>query len=368
MIDFSINNDATIYYELKNNGVGVTSVTGSVFTVTVVNPAGTTIVSAQAPTHVANGIWSYTLNKTLLTTSGTYLVTWTTSDPFDMEYKTSFTVGYEQWTGVTRLDVRHAISRLLEGKDGFATGNVDSYTSSSKTVVDANRIEPDDHWIGSYCYIYSGTGIGGERRVSDSTSSATSFVLGSAFSTNPAANSKYELHSKFSVEEINDAIKWAVVDVVPTALLPVEDDSLTITAGTYEYAIPAGLSHVFLVEVAVDAEDYYVAIAPAYWDIIRANRKLKFHPYAIDSYGSRTIRIRGLRPPKPPLHDNASLEIRPIFVIYKAAAWLATQRMLGSGNEPGGWSQKKQMFEALAESERAKMNKSLPNNTKKVEM
>ena len=57
----------------------------------------------------------------------------------------------------------------------------------------------------------------------------------------------------------------------------------------------------------------------------------------------------------------------PLYIIHKAAAYLAESKITSGGQDIGGWGLRHQIFEAKAEMEFSRLNKSVENNTKKIE-
>ncbi len=360
MIDFNPNSQATIFVTLTRDNKPLI---GATVTVTVVNPAGTTIVTAAAATEEGEGVYSYGLSAANTATIGTYYVTWNVSTPIVLQQKTTFAVGWETAFAQTQLDIRHMASKFLEGKESFYKGTVDS--AALGTLVDADRVEPSNSLVGWYAYIYAGNGAGQERRITANSPTTTTLTLAKNWTTLPIAGSLYEVHRYFPVADYNDAIRQAVMDVSNLVLVPVTDSTITLATSTYEYDIPVGFSHLFQVQINT-RDDLYKTIAPSCWGVKRGLRKLWIFPEVVHAYTGQKLLLLGLRPPTEPLDDTSGIDVRPSYVIKKACAYLSFSKMNPGGNDTP-WTTKHQFFEAEAAVEKNELNKLIPSNTRRVE-
>ena len=362
MIDFTPNSNGTIFVDLENNDAPLT---GATVKVTITDPNGTALITAQAAAEVGNGTYSYSLGTAQTATIGTYQVVWVVSVPLDLQVNTTYVVGYQSVFGVSRLDLRHSTGRTL---GDLYLGSVTSATTT--TVVDTGRYEPDGAFTGQYFYIYGGTGKGQERRITNWTQSTQTYTFTTPFNPAPDSTSLYEVHKVFTTDEYNQAIRQAVWDIADTYFVPISDASIVLNSNQTRYPIPPGFSHVFEVQVNMieDITDKYQKVAPAAWYINRANRELCLHGWIVGPWTSHKVRLLGLRPPTDPLDDTTEIDVRPTFIIKKAASILAFSRMKARENDPEGWTFKYQMLAAEAMQERSLLNKAIPNNTRRVEL
>jgi hypothetical protein len=359
VIDFNINSAGTIFIDLTSENKPLT---GATVVCTVVNPAGLTIVTTQNATDEGEGQYSYELSSTLLNAVGAYNVTWTVTSPINYEQNTTFSVGYEALYQKTLLDVRHMCASMVEGKDGFFLGSVT--TPAAGSITDTARVEPDKTHVGGWIYVYAGTAKGQERRIT-SVTGTTQLNVTPNFSPVPDIGDLYEIHRTFNVTDYNRAINQAQTDIADECLVRITNSSTVLTATKHEYDIPAGFSHIYGAEVQL-FEDHWRPISPACWSVVMGLRKLTLQPNICWSYSGCKLRILGLRPPMELFSDATGVDVRPAYLVCKAGSYLAYGKMGGS-TETGGWSQKHQFLAAEAVMELQNMNKSIPNNTRRVD-
>lgn len=372
MIDFSPNSTATVYVRLEDDGAPVV---GATVLFTVVDPTGTTIIDASYAEERGDGYYSYTLAYTQTAEIGAYFATWHVINPSESVQKTVFTVGYEAAYPVTLLEIRQDVSRLVEGTEGFLTGKVEAVAATlnppiQRTITDYARMESDQAIRGWKFHCYSGSGAGYGGRVASSNMASYSFVVSptsaSTDGTAVAADSLYELHRHFSVEDLDSYIRLAILEVQDTCLVPISWSQDALASPTTEYSIPAGFSHVHAIDIEV-TDGYWVEVVPACWKIIRSVRKIRLDPTVVARYSGCAFRIRGFRPPQVPLIDDQGIDVRPSFVTYRAAAFACESKTLGRASDPEGFSQKMGLFESRAEAERVRIARRLPPNTRRVD-
>jgi hypothetical protein len=363
MIDFTPGSTAKItqYFELDGAPLSAATVT-----VTVTNPSGTEIVSSAACTEFNYGYYYYSINSSLTSSVGTYTCNWTAVKAGTTITRTTiFNVGYEPIYNTSLADIRHMVSRLVEGKESFYKG-IANATSNATTIVDASRVEPDDHFKGMWVYLYNGTGVGQERRIVNSDSSSGSLSVLPVLNPSPDSTTRYEIHREFRVEDYNDAVKLAHMEVMKWVLIPIKSQPIALASGQYEYDIPAGFSHVYEVQVEATTGKY-TKVTPACWGVIANDRKLTLHSNIVDVYSGYNIRLLGLRSANIPNLDGDMIDVNPEYLVHKAAAILCSSRIKSAEASPAGWQVKYQLNEVKAEAMKTQMNKSLPHNAKRVE-
>ena len=107
---------------------------------------------------------------------------------------------------------------LAKSLDSYITGTATSGTTT--TVVDTDLLDSgqwaDDHFIGSDIYISDTTDDGapeGEvRYCTDFVQSTGTLTVGKAFSVAPGSGDTYEIYTKATVEELNQALMLGVKD------------------------------------------------------------------------------------------------------------------------------------------------------------
>lgn len=139
-------------------------------------------------------------------------------------------------------------------------GTPDSGTNA--TIVDTELADPtwgDDFFNeGHYrAYVYEGTNIGEERFVTGWAVSGTTLTLAPVFTAAIATSSKYELCKVFFADDKLKAINLAIVSIAGKYVLPLSDettirltsttDNLGNTVYTWEYSLPALMTHLYRV-------------------------------------------------------------------------------------------------------------------------
>lgn len=354
---YELGENVTVSLQVINSGVEVDDATA---TVTVVNPEGTTIVSAGVafydPTEEQ---YTHNIPYTLITVIGTYSVTWEITGSVNLTEHQLFNVGYSAISADNLLTLRHEVSALAEGNDGFYTGNVTDANTSS--ISDDARVEANKTFVGWYVYIYAGTGAGQMRRCTAFTS--PTLTVDRPWDVVPTDTSRYELHRYFTVPKINTAIQRATLNVSDICWVPA-DRTVTIDDDNYEYSIPPGITGIYRVEVPIDfAGTMYYPLSHETWKVRRTARKLVVN-YRILSRYPATLRLYCIRPPVVPIADSSPIEVPSAFIIAESARILA-QQMTGSG-DASIWASRKQEFLGEAQAEKQRIYKQVPNNLRRV--
>lgn len=360
MIDFRPNSAATIYLTYRDGyGKGVT---GATMTVSIVGPAGTTL-PASSINDDGDGLYHSNIVAANLSQIGTYRATWTVTAPESQVFVTLFTVGYEGAYPETLQSLRHAVSLLAEGQEGFLQGEVESATATS--ITDPDRLEMDNSLRGWNLFVYAGTARGQRGRLTASTSAGV-LTVGRAFGVTPVAGDLYEVHRHFEAEEINRAIQAAIEEVQDRVTCPISDASTVLSSSTYEYDIPPGFSHVFALDAETSA-GLWEEITPAGWRVLQSIRKVQIDWDLVGAYDGCKLRFRGFRYAQVPFADDQGVDVRPAFVKERAAARLCATKLGGRGADAEGWQAKTQLHEALAETERARLIRRYPPNNRRVD-
>jgi len=108
---------------------------------------------------------------------------------------------------VTRRTVRSLIAQRI--RDFLVEGTATS--GSSTTLIDTNNLlaASDDDYIGGWVFIHTGTGLGQERAITDSTASTKAITV-PTWTTTPDSTSQYEIHRRHRVNDYNRAIDAAL--------------------------------------------------------------------------------------------------------------------------------------------------------------
>lgn len=302
----------------------------AVVTYTLAGPSGSPVITAAPTTYVGDGYYATSLAGTQLTVAGIYHEQWDVSlAATPSRYDGWFLVREPFADAHTRLELRQATARLLgdwtEGLVGTADGT--HLTDPARTV------EPDDHWRGYWCHLWSGTARGQERRVVDHDGTAGTLTLAGSWNV-PSAGDAYELHGRWTVATYNGALNQAIAEVAPQALLAVRDESLVCTATQTEYPLPAGLWTV----AGVWTRDQ--TSAQADWiELIKSKQQYRVLPGRLlrvaTPAANLRLRLLGQCYPGPLEADTAICDAPSQYVVYKAAALLAAQAGLTAPGDPG---------------------------------
>lgn len=309
--------------------------TGGTITYTLVSPTGTTLVNAAAATDAGGGWYTYDLDgTTYLSAPGRYhRVFQGTAASKDRYAARPLVVGQLDGPLQTRLDLRQAIARHLgDCWTGTAT------SGSSSTLVDASLAGMDDEFRGGYVYLTGGTGRDQERRITDYVASTGTVTVAPNWSVTPDSTTRYEVHKRWRIADYHNALNSVIRAVAHHALLPITDESLTVTSATvYEYTIPAGfatLEHVYARDSTDTQADWQPLERPAPtrvngqpdWDVVRGRRLLRLRaPFVHEA-----LRLEGQMQPTELLTDRALLDVHPsAYVEYQAAALLLSSQVRG---------------------------------------
>jgi len=261
---------------------------------------------------------------------------------------------------------------------------------TTSTVVDTSRQEEDDYWNarGSYIYIRSGTYKTHWAKVTDFAVAASKGTITFAPVAGGAIVSgvTYSLHTDFPRDEVVDAINLAIDRVAEEALFwKIDETSVTLAAGTYEYDLPTDLMFLHRVTMAdSDGHFYGSPIDPSQYVIVFGSTpKIKFMTFPKDrqfeghEYGSlwgdvglvdgRLLRLEGLGSPDVLSSDSSTCPIDPNYIIHQAAATLFLSRSRGSESDPDDNWKKGTGCQTIANQERTRIVKiQLPADSKRV--
>lgn len=146
------------------------------------------------------------------------------------------------------------------GISGTCTSN-----TVTTSVCDTGRDEENDYWNKSWITVNdTSASVIETREINDFTTGASGgtgkFDVLQAFSAAPTTGDTYELHQKFSVDELNDAINQAIVRAAGKITTK---NSATTTSSTsvYAYTLSTAATKVFDVRLQADSS---IATAPYY--------------------------------------------------------------------------------------------------------
>lgn len=230
----------------------------------------------------------------------------------------------------TQSQLRQSVAYSLDDiVTGTCLANSTNTVALCTTLVDAN-----DYYNDWWMHIFAGINVGESRRVTDFVS-ATNITLAPAFTAALTANSQFELHNKFSIEQYNDAINRSIEVGKDEYLIDKKDETLTLTTDVYEYAL-ANLSmryiHAIYLEDSTDANTYYVSslIDNRCWDII-VNGTTPYLKFDDDTFpigaaiASQKLRVLGQATQAVLSNNSDTCVLPPEFIIQQARAILLDQ-------------------------------------------
>lgn len=328
-----VGNDIVRQLYLEQNGAPAT---GQIGDFTLINPSGTTVISAAAITENGFGYYSYTIDgPTYLTVPGLYRERWDTAGSGDKRIETYLLVLHPQGPIIRRWHLRHSIARMLgDLRIGVSTGS-----NTSTTLKDTGLIEGDNDWRGAWLYIYAGLGRTEERMVTSFTQTGGVLTHGTAWVQTPDATSRYELHRRWSVADYNGAINDALSEISNDYLLPITDESLLVTSTTtYEYQIPAPFYSVHDVWWQDTSQSYPVwsplSTQRGEWRVLGGGRGVLRIPHPPST--STRLRLVGQAQPTGLVTDDDFVTVPVDFLRYKAAALLLAGKIRSPQNDPDG--------------------------------
>ncbi|MDO8671247.1 MAG: choice-of-anchor R domain-containing protein [Dehalococcoidia bacterium] len=158
-----------------------------------------------------------------------------------------------------RFQCRHQSARAVEGTK-FQLGTVSTMNGSNIRSNDLLAY-PDDHWNDGECFVYSGTGAGGSRIVSDFAATLGEVTPFAAWDTAPVATDLFEMHQhdEWRADDYNKAIDLAILAAKDTYLTDKIDTTLTMQGVRFEYPIPSGFRYVGAVhmDTMLNGSDYW---------------------------------------------------------------------------------------------------------------
>lgn len=345
-----------------NLAVAGVPLTGATVTYTLTDPTGDEVISAQAATDLGSGDYGYAVDGSEVAYSGLYRELWTiTSGSNEYPQEGWFLLGEWEPGLVPRWALRHRIAtRLRDNTLGVFT------TSSTTAPADTSRWEPDDHWNGAEQYVYAGTGRAQSRRLTDFANTGGVFTPALAYSTAPAVGDRYELHTRWTVEEYNLALATAVDEVRSYVLWPITHVGTVVDTEQYEYDLPAPfqtLREVWtLPEPAPDtAPDLWTKLDGGTWGL-RPGRKL----WLGGPLSEVTLRLVG-ETAWGELNTDDALARGPLqFLEFRAAANLLGSRLQAAPNDAQGYLAQLQYMESRAEMLHPKNKKRARPNARRV--
>ena len=272
---------------------------------------------------------------------------------------------------------------------GTATGG------GADNVADTtNRNEADDYFNDlphAEVYIRSTTDgaapVGERRDISDFTQSSGKIDVSDNFSGGVAANDTYAILTDYPWLEVQGAINMAIDQAKDEGLLTEKiDESVELVAAEYDYAVPAGFTHIYRVTMADGSGNFLQPVPPNQWHIVRGTPTptLRLDVFSDEQkhdghyYGQtwaessltagRLLRIEGFQA-QPKLDDNTDIcFISPDYVCYQAASNLHSRRIKRRENDPDEHATQASITGSRAVSALRTIRTQFPPDTRNVEL
>ncbi len=181
-----------------------------------------------------------------------------------------------------------------------------------------------------HVYIYAGTNIGVDKRVTDWDLSAFLATVHSAYAAACNATSKAEMHRIFTEAELRSAINLAINHIGERYLIDFIDVSTTLVADTHEYTLPSNVSHITRIttEQTTDSGVFrnQNIIDVRSWDLI-SPRKLKLDARYYTVSAGKDLRIEGHQMQATATADTSVIKIPPDWLVEKAITFLPLNKI-----------------------------------------
>jgi hypothetical protein len=233
----------------------------------------------------------------------------------------------------SRIVLRHLLSQMM---NDLVTGTVGASPASGNFVCAETDWERADDFFNDFVEIfcYSGTGVGTSGKPTDWVNSTHRLTFLPAATL--TATDLVELHRRFTVTEYNTAINHAIDMVANDALVDRVDETIVLTAGTYQYDLPTQFLYIDGIWISDDNDDWVdeVPLDPRYWRAIKKSPlKIEFIKNLYSPVTSRTVRIVGMASPSILDIDAEASPIDPEYLVQAAKAFLHQSRIRGSDKD-----------------------------------
>jgi len=249
----------------------------------------------------------------------------------------------------SRIVLRHLLSQLM---NDLITGTVDASPASGNFVCAETDWERADDFFNDFVemFCYSGTGVGTSGKPTNWVNSTHRLTFLPAATL--TATDLVEMHRRFTVTEYNTAINYAIDMVANDALVDRVDETIVLTAGTYQYDLPTQFLYIDGIWISDDNDDWVdeVPLDPRYWRAIKKSTlKLEFIKNLYSPVTSRTVRIVGTASPSILDTDAEVSPIDPEYLIQAAKAFLHQSRIRSNAKDPEDHEGQMQLARVLAE-------------------
>lgn len=354
MPDFLKGTASTITVQILFNGAPVPD---AEVRLTVINPAGETIVGGAVAGYLSNGWYQYTFAGLLLNRVGTYRAVWEATYHGDsLRTESVFTVGTTPYPGMTVKDIRHMVASTELG--GMLTGKVTGFTAPDQIVIRGLAHLPDGDLNGSCLYVHAGPGVGQEATILSHQQSAEGAVL----TVNPldadlsVGNSLVEIQREHTVSQYISAVRLAQLSAAERLTVPMVDSSIVVAEGQDTFDIPSGfvrINAVYQGGEEIDPED---------WEIIPGTGQIK----VTGAVAGERLELRGSAMVGDINSDFSYVEVAPQYLVWKVCAMLLRTKAGGPATDADASMQRAAVYEQMALALLARLPQRIPPNSRRV--
>jgi hypothetical protein len=236
----------------------------------------------------------------------------------------------------TLAQLRQATAQLMNmGEIAMVMGTPAVTFSTTGFTCGDLALDETDFYKDWYLRFYSGTHKDITRRVTSSIITTGAIVFSPALTGAVDVTDLFELHRDFLPEEYNNAINMAIAMIQDEVLEDKLDETLTIVADTYEYAVPAGFYAIDGIIQGDSSNKYFqsAAIGLKAWKIINAagTKKIWFDKELVSLTAGYKLRLTGQSLASQLSLDASTTDINSAYIVQQAKALLHQSRITGSG-------------------------------------
>jgi hypothetical protein len=274
-----------------------------------------------------------------------------------------------------REQIREHIGRLMHGSR-FLKGVIASVGAADITLTRAARFGAD-HYTGAVASFINGPALGMATYIAASEPGTGKLTLLPVPAIMPVVGNKVEVWpEETDIEDVNDAINLAILDVQHLAATITVLTSPTIDSARKRITIPATWSMVS--RLTYEYGGYKFKLRPRDprdrmpWDQVDQPETFDIEGSAIVVWGgiptsATNLRLVGYTLPVLLADDTTATPVRSDFLVYKAASILSQDSMAGDLLDPEGSARRATFWAQQAEAKKREMNMQVLANTVRIE-
>lgn len=274
-----------------------------------------------------------------------------------------------------RQQIREHIGRLMYGRR-FLKGTISAVTSNSVALPKAARFGAD-HYSASVLYVLDGPAVGASTYVASSESGTGKLTLLPVPAIMPIVGNSVEVWpEETTVEDVNDAIDLAILDVQHLAAVATVLVSPTIDSARKRITVPANWS--LVARLTYEYGGFKFKLRPRDprdrmpWDQVDQPETFDVEGSSLVVWGgipasATNVRLIGYAKPTKLSDDTTTTPIRSDFLVYKAASILSQDAMAGEMLDPERSQSKAVFWAQQAEQKKRELNAQVMANTVRLE-